>query len=89
MRSSRSVQGAYTAQRLSSARFVEIAGMGHLALRGGGDRIQSEIQEFLTGVWQTGGWEESESDRMLATVLFTDIVDATCEGDRARRPALE
>jgi hypothetical protein len=60
--------------------------MGHLALRGGGDRIQVEIQVFLTGVWQAGGWEESESDRMLATVLFTDIVDATTRaielGDR-------
>jgi pimeloyl-ACP methyl ester carboxylesterase len=85
--------GAYTARRLSSARFVEMAGMGHLALRGGADRVQSEIQEFLTGVWQTGGWEESESDRMLATVLFTDIVDATSKaielGDRRWSELLE
>jgi pimeloyl-ACP methyl ester carboxylesterase len=85
--------GAYTAQHLRSARFVEIAGMGHLALRGGGDRIQSEIEEFLTSVWQTGGWEESESDRMLATVLFTDIVDATSKaielGDRRWSELLE
>ena len=83
--------GAYTAQHLRSARFVEIAGMGHLALRGG--RIQSEIQEFLTSVWQTGGWEDAESDRMLATVLFTDIVDATAKaielGDRRWRELLE
>ncbi len=85
--------GAYTAQHLSSARFVEIPGMGHLALRGGGNRIQSEIAEFLTSVWQTGGWEASESDRMLATVLFTDIVDATSKavelGDRRWRELLE
>jgi pimeloyl-ACP methyl ester carboxylesterase len=85
--------GAYTAHRLRSARFVEIAGMGHLALRGGGDRLQIEIQEFLTGVWQTGGWEQSESDRMLATVLFTDIVDATTKaielGDRRWSELLE
>jgi class 3 adenylate cyclase len=85
--------GAYTAQRLSSARFVEIEGMGHLALRGGGDRIQREIEEFLTGVWETGGWDESESDRMLATVLFTDIVDATSKaielGDRRWSELLE
>ena len=85
--------GAYTAQRLSSARFVEIEGMGHLALRAGGDRIQRELEQFLTGVWETGGWEESESDRMLATVLFTDIVDATSKaielGDRRWSELLE
>jgi len=84
---------AYTAQRLSSARFVEIPGMGHLALRGGRDRLQSEIREFLTGVWQSGGWEEAESDRMLATVLFTDIVDGTSKaielGDRRWSELLE
>jgi pimeloyl-ACP methyl ester carboxylesterase len=82
---------AYTAQHLRSARFVEVAGIGHLALRAG--RIQSEIQEFLTSVWQTGGWEDAESDRMLATVLFTDIVDATAKavelGDRRWRELLE
>ncbi len=85
--------GQYTAQRLSSARFVEIAGMGHLALRGGGDRLQLEIQKFLTSVWQTGGWDDAESDRMLATVLFTDIVDATTKaielGDRRWSELLE
>jgi pimeloyl-ACP methyl ester carboxylesterase len=85
--------GAYTAQNLGSARFVEIADMGHLALRGGGDRIQTEIRRFLTDVWETGGWDESEPDRMLATVLFTDIVDSTSKaielGDRRWSELLE
>ncbi len=44
-------------------------------------------------MWQTGGWEDAESDRMLATVLFTDIVDATAKaielGDRHWRELLE
>ena len=62
--------------------------MGHLALQAGGDRIQAEIQRFLNEVWETGGWDEVEPDRMLATVLFTDIVESTTEGDRARRSAL-
>jgi class 3 adenylate cyclase len=83
--------GAYTAQHLRSARFVEVPEMGHLALRGG--RIQPEIKEFLTNVWHTGGWEDAEPDRMLATVLFTDIVDATAKavelGDRRWREVLE
>lgn len=85
--------GAYTAQHLRSARFVELAGVGHLALRAGGERIQAEIRRFLTEVWQTGGWEESEPDRMLATVLFTDIVESTTKaielGDRRWRELLE
>jgi pimeloyl-ACP methyl ester carboxylesterase len=85
--------GAYTAQHLRSARFVELAGVGHLALRAGGERIQAEIQRFLNEVWETGGWEESEPDRMLATVLFTDIVESTTKaielGDRRWRELLE
>jgi len=85
--------GAYTAQHLPSARFVELAGVGHLALRAGGERIQAEIERFLNEVWETGGWEESEPDRMLATVLFTDIVESTTKaielGDRRWRELLE
>jgi pimeloyl-ACP methyl ester carboxylesterase len=85
--------GAYTAQHLRSARFVELAGVGHLALRAGGERIQAEIQRFLNEVWETGGWEESEPDRMLATVLFTDIVESTTKaielGDRRWRELLD
>jgi class 3 adenylate cyclase len=80
------------AQRLRSARFVELDGVGHLALRAGAERIQSEVQRFLNDVWQTGGWDESEPDRMLATVLFTDIVESTSKavelGDRSWRELL-
>lgn len=85
--------GAYMARRLPSARLVELEGIGHLSLRAGGVRIQAELERFLKDVWQTGGWEESEPDRMLATVLFTDIVDSTTKaielGDRRWRDLLE
>jgi pimeloyl-ACP methyl ester carboxylesterase len=85
--------GEYTAQRLPSARFVELPGMGHLALRAGGALVQAEIQRFLTDIWQTGGWDDIEPDRMLATVLFTDIVESTIKaielGDRRWREVLE
>jgi pimeloyl-ACP methyl ester carboxylesterase len=84
--------GAYTAQRLGSARFVELTGIGHLALRTGAGPIEHEIRRFLTDVWETGGWEESAPDRMLATVLFTDIVESTSKaselGDRRWRELL-
>ena len=84
--------GAYTARRIRSARFVEMPGMGHLAL-GAGARIQAEVERFLTDVWQAGGWEDTEHDRMLATVLFTDIVESTAKavelGDRHWSELLE
>ncbi|HZO78183.1 MAG TPA: adenylate/guanylate cyclase domain-containing protein [Solirubrobacteraceae bacterium] len=83
----------YTARRLPSARFVELPGVGHLALRAGGTLLQTEVQRFLTDIWQAGGWNEVEPDRMLATVLFTDIVESTVKaielGDRRWREVLE
>ncbi len=85
--------GAYTAQHLRSARFVELPGVGNLALGAGGTRIQAEIEQFLKDVWEAGGWEEAEPDRMLATVLFTDIVESTTRaidlGDRRWLDLLE
>jgi class 3 adenylate cyclase len=52
-----------------------------------------EIQQFLTEVRAAGGWEQAEPDRVLATVLFTDIVGSTARaaqlGDRAWRELLE
>jgi pimeloyl-ACP methyl ester carboxylesterase/class 3 adenylate cyclase len=83
----------FMAQRLPSARLVELPGVGHMALKAGGTKIQTELQRFLDDVWHTGGWEETEADRMLATVLFTDIVDSTMKatelGDRSWRELLE
>ena len=85
--------GKYTAQRLRSARFVELPGVGHLALGAGRTQVQDEIAQFLHDVWEAGGWEEAEPDRMLATVLFTDIVDSTTRaidlGDRRWLDLLE
>ena len=85
--------GRYLASRIPGARFVELPGVGHLALGGEGDRISVETNRFLKDVWESGGWDEAEPDRMLATVLFTDIVDATGKvlgvGDRAWRELLE
>jgi class 3 adenylate cyclase len=44
-------------------------------------------------VWESGGWDESEPDRALATILFTDIVGSTARaadvGDRGWRELLE
>src|SRR5207248_2531062 len=59
----------------------------------GGTLVANEIERFVTDVWEAGGWEETEPDRMLATVLFTDIVGSTAKatelGDHAWRELLE
>src|SRR5207248_5648875 len=74
--------------------FVEIPGVGHLSISAAGSNaIGAEIQHFLTEVWETGAWDEAEPDRMLATVLSTDIVESTIKaielGDRRWRELLE
>jgi class 3 adenylate cyclase len=84
----------YMASRIPAARVVEIPGIGHLHFgEAGSTLVGSEIERFVTDVWEAGGWEEAEPDRMLATVLFTDIVGSTAKavqlGDRAWRELLE
>jgi class 3 adenylate cyclase len=83
----------YMAGRIPGARFVELEGVGHLALGSPSDSIEVETIRFLTDVWESGGWSETEPDRMLATVLFTDIVGSTAKalelGDRRWRELLE
>jgi pimeloyl-ACP methyl ester carboxylesterase len=80
------------ASQIPTARVVELDGVGHLAFSGGGKQIADEIETFLNVVWQAGGWEEEEPERVLATVLFTDIVGSTARaaevGDRAWRQLL-
>jgi class 3 adenylate cyclase/pimeloyl-ACP methyl ester carboxylesterase len=79
----------FLAANIPQARYVELAGNLHIPWAGsGGDEILEEIREFLTGVR-----ESPEPDRILATVLFTDIVGsterATQLGDRRWREVLE
>lgn len=82
----------YVAERIPGARLVEVEA-GHLATGRAAERINAEVESFLLGVWDAGGWEEAEPDRVLATVLFTDIVSssehAAALGDRAWREVLE
>ena len=83
----------YMASSMPSARVVEIPGVGHLAFASLQRPIMLEIRSFLTEIWESGGWEEQEPDRVLATVLFTDIVrsseKASALGDRGWRELLE
>jgi len=82
------VEGSrYLAARIPGAKLVELEGDDHLPWVGNQDEILAEIEEFLTGVRRG-----PEPDRVLATVLFTDVVGSTeCAaelGDRAWRELL-
>jgi class 3 adenylate cyclase len=82
----------YLADNIPGAQLVVVAGAGHLAVRSSGVQIYEELRRFLSDVWASGGWEEPEPDRILATVVFTDIVGSTQHavelGDRAWRELL-
>jgi len=67
----------YMAQRIQGAKFVELPGQDHLFFAGDADAMLDEIREFLTGTREPG-----EPERILATVLFADIVAST---ERAAR----
>jgi pimeloyl-ACP methyl ester carboxylesterase/class 3 adenylate cyclase len=83
----------YMASRIPTARVVEIPGAGHLAFGRHSKVIAGEIERFTKEVWEAGGWEDAEPERVLATILFTDIVGSTAKaaqlGDRAWRELLE
>jgi pimeloyl-ACP methyl ester carboxylesterase/DNA-binding SARP family transcriptional activator len=67
------VEGSrYMAERIPGAKYVELAGDDHLPFVGNQDEILDEIEEFLTGMRHG-----PEPDRVLATVLFTDVVAST------------
>jgi class 3 adenylate cyclase len=78
----------YIASRIPGARYVELEGEDNMFSIGDSDALIGEIEEFLTGTRH-----EREPDRMLATVLFTDICDSTSRaaemGDRGWRFLLE
>ena len=62
----------WLAEHLPDAKLVEIPGDDHIPWYQDPELTLGEIEEFLTGARA-----EPEPDRMLATVLFTDIVDST------------
>ncbi len=65
-------QGRYLAEHIPAAKYVELAGADHLPIAGDSDAIFDAVEEFLTGARHV-----EEPDRLLATVLFTDIVGST------------
>jgi len=65
-------ENRWIAGQIPGGRFVELAGDEHLLWAGDQDAMLAEIEEFLTGARSA-----PEYDRVLSTVLFTDIVGST------------
>jgi class 3 adenylate cyclase len=80
--------GRDMARRIPGARFVELPGAENAPWAGDQDAVLDEVEEFFTGVRRP-----PSVDRVLATVLFTDIVDSTAQaaaiGDVAWRQTRE
>jgi class 3 adenylate cyclase/esterase/lipase len=85
--------GHYLAEHIPGATLVELPGAGHIPSAATSGPSLDAIAKFLRRAWDAGAWEESEPDRVLATVLFTDIVGsserAAAVGDREWRKTLE
>ena len=80
-------QGRYLASTIPGAMYVELPGEDHYPFAGDTNALITEIEEFLTGTH--AGFDD---DRVLATILFTDIVASTeravAAGDRQWRDLL-
>jgi class 3 adenylate cyclase/pimeloyl-ACP methyl ester carboxylesterase len=78
----------YMAQHIPDAKLIELSGLDHVYWIDGGTTIVDHVEQFLTGRRQV-----RQSERMLATVLFVDIVSSTERaanlGDKAWRELLE
>ena len=84
----RPAHGRYLAEHIPGARLVELPGASDLLFAGDQSDLVAETQEFLTGARP-----HDTPDRVLATVLFTDIVGSTDraakQGDHAWRGVLD
>ncbi|HEX9712906.1 MAG TPA: adenylate/guanylate cyclase domain-containing protein [Actinomycetota bacterium] len=79
--------GRWLAEHIPGARLVEMPGIDHSIWVGEADRVLDEVEEFVTGKR-----EQVEPDRVLKTIMFTDIVGSTeraaAMGDGAWRDLL-
>jgi class 3 adenylate cyclase/pimeloyl-ACP methyl ester carboxylesterase len=80
------------AELIPNATLVELPGAGHFPFGSDSARAFAHIEEFLRRSWK-GAASTPDFDRVLATILFTDVVESTKKavqlGDRAWRALLE
>ena len=81
--------GRYLAEHIPGATYVELPEEGHIPSTSTAGPSLDVMEQFLRRAWDAGAAEESEPDRVLATVLFTDIVGSkrTRGGGRRSRVA--
>lgn len=84
----KAAEGRWIADQIPGATYIELPGDDHIAWVGDTDGLLDEVEEFLTGVRRA-----PSPDRVLATVLFTDIVGSserlTQVGDQRWREMLD
>ena len=84
---------AYLAQHIPGARQIELPGVDHAISAGDWEPTARALEEFLQEAWAEDATAEPEIDRVLATILFTDIVGSTAKavelGDTRWRELLE
>jgi class 3 adenylate cyclase len=84
--------GRYLAEHVPGARLVELPGRNFAPSVGDQDALFAELERFVSEI-QAGEWEAPQPDRVLSTVLFTDIVGSTERaaslGDQAWRELLQ
>jgi class 3 adenylate cyclase len=83
----------FVAEQIRGATYVELQDAGNIPALAESAPYLDEVQRFLERAWAATSGRETEAERVLATVLFTDIVDsserAVSLGDRAWRELLE
>src|SRR5438034_2456643 len=65
------------AEQVPGALYRELDGIDHIPWVGDAGAVAVAVREFVERIWRERPWEETEPDRVLATVLFTDIVGST------------
>ena len=67
----------FAAEAIPDATYVELPGDDHLPWVGDSSAIVHHVEQFLTRLWERGAWSEPEPERVVSTMLFTDIVGST------------
>jgi class 3 adenylate cyclase len=67
----------FVAEQIPGALYQELDGIDHIPWIGDAAAVVVAVREFVERIWRGRPWEQVEPDRVLATVLFTDIVGST------------